>query len=77
VKLRALLTPFESFRNNSGVYILIHRHGEYQYRSPDSVYVHRFEWFSTLEDAETYLAERIAKVEQSEWQIFEQHEEQG
>jgi hypothetical protein len=71
VRLRAFITPFDNFRKGPGRFLLVHRRGEYQYRNPDSLFVHPFEWFSTREDAEQYLSNRVAKSEQSEWQLFE------
>ena len=60
----------DRFRANKDLFLLLHREGEYEYRNPDSVYIHAYETFQTKGGADEYLYEHIARAEQHEWQLF-------
>jgi len=58
---------------NGGVadeWLFVHAHGDYEYRNPDSVYVHRWETFATKDDALDWLDRCVAKVTQPEWKLY-------
>lgn len=65
------LKSWGSLRTDRGTWLLVHKHGEYEYRNPDSVYIHAFETFRSEEDAREYLDNRIARSDRDKWQLFE------
>lgn len=60
----------ELFRNSRDQWLLVHKHGEYEYRNPDSVFIHRWESFPTREAALEYLDQRIAPADRHEWNLY-------
>jgi hypothetical protein len=61
----------EYFRSTPDGWLLVHKQGDYQYRSPDSVYIHSFETFKTREEAVAYLDERIPRADRDEWTLWQ------
>lgn len=59
------------FRKNDHGWLLIHKRGEYVYRNPDSVYIHRWEAFATREEAIAYLDDRIPRADRDEWRLYQ------
>lgn len=53
-----------------GEWLFVHAHGDYEYRNPTSLYVHRWDTFKTREDALDWLDRCIPKVEQPEWKLY-------
>jgi len=72
VRKNALTMWFDHLRTkpDSRAWLLLHAHGEYEFRNPDSLYVHRFETFATEEAARYYLEQRIAPADRDEWQLY-------
>ena len=58
-------------RKKDDEWLLLHKRGEYEYRSPDSVYLHRWETFKTREDAIAYLDDRIPRAGRDEWRLYQ------
>lgn len=60
----------ERFRNTSDTYLLVNKDGEYQYRSPDSAYIHKFDTFATEQDALDYIDRRVPKSDLDDWKLY-------
>jgi hypothetical protein len=51
-------------------WLFLHSHGDYEYRNPDSVYIHRWQTFRTEAEARDWLDRCVAKVEQPQWTLY-------
>lgn len=60
----------ERFRDTNDEYLLVNKQGEYQYRNPDSAFVHSFDTFRTKEDALEYIDRRIPKGDLDDWKLY-------
>lgn len=60
----------EHLRDADGSWLFVHKDGDYEYRNPTSVFVHRWETFSTREDALDWLDRCIPKVEWPDWSLY-------
>jgi len=61
----------ELFREETDEWLLVDQRGEYQYRNPDSLYVHRWETFKTREAAEAYIANHIARADLNNFRLYQ------
>jgi hypothetical protein len=63
---------FKSYGGDlEGAWLFVHKDGDYEYRNPTSLYVHRYNTFRTREDALDWLDRCVAKVEQDEWVLYQ------
>ena len=54
----------------SGAWLMLDERGDYDYRNPDSVYIHRWDTFRTQEEALDWLDRCVSKSEQPRWRLF-------
>jgi len=69
---RAFKSGSEHFRRSNFTWLLVHKEGNYEYRSPDSVFIHAYNTFASREDALDYLSNNVAPVDRKEWTLYQE-----
>ena len=59
-------------QHESHPHLLVNVRGDYEYRNPDSVYIHSFERFESEEAAREFLEQRIAPADRDKWRLYMQ-----
>ncbi len=75
--MRVLKSFSGRLRDDPGAWLLLHEAGEYEYRNPDSVYVHRWNSFATEAAALDYLDRHVTKADRPGWRLYRAEQPQG
>jgi len=60
----------ERFRESEDEWLLVDQRGEYQYRNPDSLYVHPWETFKTREAALAHIDDKVARADRHYLRLY-------
>jgi hypothetical protein len=60
----------ERIRDSEDEWLLVDQHGEYQYRNPESLFVHDWALFKTKEAAMEHIDERIPRADRKHMRLY-------